>query len=172
MDYGPEVGDSRLICLPRKLLGTEEKQYISTSKPKSRAGRLPWPHRGRCCWFPGPGLSCGQLPCVVGGSECPGEGPDRPPCPNLSSFSSHEFPDREAIQELESSLKEVRKTASGTALYYAGLFLWLMGRHDKAREYIDRTLKVSSSSREVQAPGIMGAIAKESSIQTHHTEWL
>ncbi|OWK02761.1 hypothetical protein Celaphus_00010265 [Cervus elaphus hippelaphus] len=79
---------------------------------------------------------------------------------------------REAIQELESSLKEVRKTASGTALYYAGLFLWLMGRHDKAREYIDRTLKVSSSSREVQAPGIMGAIAKESSIQTHHTEWL
>ncbi|XP_067610138.1 tetratricopeptide repeat protein 21A isoform X3 [Pseudorca crassidens] len=56
--------------------------------------------------------------------------------------------DREAIQELESSLKEIRKTASGTALYYAGLFLWLMGRHDKAKEYIDRTLKVSSSSRE------------------------
>ena len=110
--------------------------------------------------------------CVVGGSECPGEGPDRPPHPNLPSSPSHEFPDREAIQELESSLKEVRKTASGTALYYAGLFLWLMGRHDKAKEDIDRTLKVSSSSREVQAPGIVGATAKESSIQTRHTEWL
>ncbi|KAK2497899.1 hypothetical protein MC885_006116 [Smutsia gigantea] len=40
------------------------------------------------------------------------------------------------------------KTASGSALYYAGLFLWLMGCHDKAKEYIDRTLKVSSSFRE------------------------
>ncbi|XP_037703418.1 tetratricopeptide repeat protein 21A isoform X2 [Choloepus didactylus] len=56
--------------------------------------------------------------------------------------------DREAIQELEGSLKEIRKTAGGTALYYAGLFLWLMGRYDKAKEYIDRTLKVSSSSKE------------------------
>lgn len=56
--------------------------------------------------------------------------------------------DREAVQELENSLKEIRKTASGTALYYAGLFLWLMGHRDKAKEYIDRTLKVSSSPRE------------------------
>ncbi|XP_054549191.1 tetratricopeptide repeat protein 21A isoform X2 [Talpa occidentalis] len=56
--------------------------------------------------------------------------------------------DQEAIQELESSLKEIRKTASGSALYYAGLFLWLMGRHDKAKEYIDRMLKVSSNFRE------------------------
>ncbi|XP_008584612.1 PREDICTED: tetratricopeptide repeat protein 21A isoform X1 [Galeopterus variegatus] len=56
--------------------------------------------------------------------------------------------DREAIQELESSLKEIRKTASGTSLYYASLFLWLMGRYEKAKEYIDRMLKVSSDSRE------------------------
>ncbi|XP_049484935.1 tetratricopeptide repeat protein 21A isoform X1 [Panthera uncia] len=56
--------------------------------------------------------------------------------------------DREAVQELENSLKEIRKTASGTALYYAGLFLWLVGHRDKAKEYIDRTLKVSSSPRE------------------------
>lgn len=125
--------------------------------------------QGPVLLVPRPWAVVWSAPCVVGGSECPGEGPDRPPRPNLSSFSSHEFPDREAIQELESSLKEVRKTASGTALYYAGLFLWLMGRHDKAREYIDRTLKVSSGSREVQAPGVMGAIAQESSVQTHHT---
>lgn len=34
------------------------------------------------------------------------------------------------------------------ALYYAGMFLWLCGRHDKAREYIDRMLKMSPGSRE------------------------
>ncbi|XP_055270575.1 tetratricopeptide repeat protein 21A isoform X3 [Moschus berezovskii] len=78
--------------------------------------------------------------------------PDVSLCSIMALIYAHkccETIDREAIQELESSLKEVRKTASGTALYYAGLFLWLMGRHDKAKEYIDRTLKVSSSSREV-----------------------
>ncbi|XP_065789098.1 tetratricopeptide repeat protein 21A isoform X2 [Muntiacus reevesi] len=77
--------------------------------------------------------------------------PDVSLCSIMALIYAHkccETIDREAIQELESSLKEIRKTASGTALYYAGLFLWLMGRHDKAREYIDRTLKVSSSSRE------------------------
>ncbi|XP_070632170.1 tetratricopeptide repeat protein 21A isoform X2 [Bos indicus] len=77
--------------------------------------------------------------------------PDVSLCSIMALIYAHkccETIDREAIQELESSLKEVRKTASGTALYYAGLFLWLMGRHDKAKEYIDRTLKISSSSRE------------------------
>ncbi|XP_036723678.1 tetratricopeptide repeat protein 21A isoform X1 [Balaenoptera musculus] len=77
--------------------------------------------------------------------------PDVSLCSVMALIYAHkccETIDREAIQELESSLKEIRKTASGTALYYAGLFLWLMGRHDKAKEYIDRTLKVSSSSRE------------------------
>ena len=34
------------------------------------------------------------------------------------------------------------------ALFYAGMFLWLCGRHDKAREYIDRMLKMSPSSKE------------------------
>lgn len=54
---------------------------------------------------------------------------------------------------LKSSLKEMRQTASGTALYYASLFLWLTGQQVKAKEYISRTLKASSSSREVPAPG-------------------
>ncbi|KAB0390540.1 hypothetical protein E2I00_017559 [Balaenoptera physalus] len=92
--------------------------------------------------------------------------PDVSLCSVMALIYAHkccETIDREAIQELESSLKEIRKTASGTALYYAGLFLWLMGRRDKAKEYIDRTLKVSSSSREVPALGIMGATAEESS---------
>ncbi|KAF3827030.1 hypothetical protein GH733_002516 [Mirounga leonina] len=77
--------------------------------------------------------------------------PDVSLCSTMALIYAHkcsETIDREAIQELESSLKEIRKTASATALYYGGLFLWLMGRHDKAKEYIDRTLKISSSSRE------------------------
>nr|XP_048279598.1 tetratricopeptide repeat protein 21A [Myodes glareolus] len=56
--------------------------------------------------------------------------------------------DGEAVQELESNLKEIRKTASDTALYYASLFLWLIGHHDKAREYVDHMLKVYSGSKE------------------------
>uniref|UniRef100_G3TJX9 Tetratricopeptide repeat domain 21A n=1 Tax=Loxodonta africana TaxID=9785 RepID=G3TJX9_LOXAF len=77
--------------------------------------------------------------------------PDVSLCAIMALIYAHkrcEAIDREALQELENSLKEVRKTAGGAALYYAGLFLWLMGRHDKAKEYIDRMLKVSSGSRE------------------------
>ncbi|KAF5921771.1 hypothetical protein HPG69_012942 [Diceros bicornis minor] len=77
--------------------------------------------------------------------------PDVSLCSIMALIYAHkrcETIDREAIQELDSSLKEIRKTASGTALYYGGLFLWLMGHHDKAKEYIDRMLKVSNSSRE------------------------
>uniref|UniRef100_A0A452F395 Tetratricopeptide repeat domain 21A n=1 Tax=Capra hircus TaxID=9925 RepID=A0A452F395_CAPHI len=88
---------------------------------------------------------------AIGSLESIRNHPDVSLCSIMALIYAHkccETIDREAIQELESSLKEVRKTASGTALYYAGLFLWLMGRHDKAKEYIDRTLKVSSSSRE------------------------
>ncbi|KAM4626732.1 tetratricopeptide repeat protein 21B [Discoglossus pictus] len=60
--------------------------------------------------------------------------------------SSH--PDREAIQELDTKMKEYRKTAGPRSLYYTGLFLWHVGRHDKAREYIDRMIKISNGSRE------------------------
>ncbi|XP_053327438.1 tetratricopeptide repeat protein 21B [Spea bombifrons] len=60
--------------------------------------------------------------------------------------SSH--PDREAVQELDMKMKEHRKVAGHKALYYAGLFLWHIGRHDKAREYIDRMIKISSGSRD------------------------
>ena len=34
------------------------------------------------------------------------------------------------------------------ALYHAGMFLWLSGRHDKAREYLERMLKMAASSEE------------------------
>ena len=35
-------------------------------------------------------------------------------------------------------------------LYYAGLFLFFTGKHDKAREYIDRMLKMNNESKEVK----------------------
>uniref|UniRef100_A0A7N6FE25 Tetratricopeptide repeat domain 21B n=1 Tax=Anabas testudineus TaxID=64144 RepID=A0A7N6FE25_ANATE len=57
-------------------------------------------------------------------------------------------PDREVIQELDTKVKEDRKTASPKSLYYAGMFLWLMGRNDKAREYTERMIKLSNGSRE------------------------
>ncbi|KAM9033190.1 tetratricopeptide repeat protein 21B isoform 3-T3 [Sarcophilus harrisii] len=57
-------------------------------------------------------------------------------------------PDQEAILELDANMKEHRKTAGSKALYYAGLFLWHIGRHDKAREYIDRMIKISNGSKE------------------------
>ncbi|XP_056392607.1 tetratricopeptide repeat protein 21B [Hyla sarda] len=60
--------------------------------------------------------------------------------------SSH--PDREAIQDLEMRLKEQRKTAGPRALYYAGLFLWHVERHDKAREYVDRMIKISNGDKD------------------------
>uniref|UniRef100_A0A672KYL8 Tetratricopeptide repeat protein 21B-like n=1 Tax=Sinocyclocheilus grahami TaxID=75366 RepID=A0A672KYL8_SINGR len=56
--------------------------------------------------------------------------------------------DRDVIQELDGRVKEERKTASPKALYYAGMLLWLLGRNDKAREYVDRMIKISSGSKE------------------------
>ncbi|KAI4887077.1 hypothetical protein NFI96_013965, partial [Prochilodus magdalenae] len=55
-------------------------------------------------------------------------------------------PDRDTIQELDAKVKEDRKSASPKALYHAGMFLWLLGRNDKAREYVDRMIKISSGS--------------------------
>ena len=35
-------------------------------------------------------------------------------------------------------------------LYFAGLFLFHTGRYDKAREYIDRMLKMAPTAKEVR----------------------
>ncbi|ELU05036.1 hypothetical protein CAPTEDRAFT_159405 [Capitella teleta] len=53
--------------------------------------------------------------------------------------------DREAIQELDARLKEERKQAGEKGLFFAGLFLVQTGKYDKAREYIDRMLKMTDS---------------------------
>ncbi|XP_069558598.1 tetratricopeptide repeat protein 21B [Brachyistius frenatus] len=57
-------------------------------------------------------------------------------------------PDREVIQLLDAKVKEDRKSAPPKSLYHAGTFLWLLGRNDKAREYVERMIKLSNGSRE------------------------
>jgi tetratricopeptide repeat protein 21B len=57
--------------------------------------------------------------------------------------------DKESVQELEARLKQTRTSCGENALYFAGMFLWHTGRHDKAREYVDRMLKMSNGSKEV-----------------------
>ncbi|KAL3234174.1 hypothetical protein MRX96_022693 [Rhipicephalus microplus] len=56
--------------------------------------------------------------------------------------------DKEAVAQLDAQLKETRKQAGEKVLYYAGLFLFLTGKYDKAREYIDRMLKVAPPTRD------------------------
>lgn len=57
--------------------------------------------------------------------------------------------DREVVQELDTKIKEDRKSASPKSLYNASMFFWLVGRNEKAREYIDRMVKLSNGAREV-----------------------
>ncbi|XP_007945909.1 tetratricopeptide repeat protein 21B [Orycteropus afer afer] len=74
-------------------------------------------------------------------------------CSLIALIYAHKMspnPDREAILESDAKVKEQRKGAGQKALYNAGLFLWHIGRHDKAREYIDRMIKMSSSGKEGQ----------------------
>lgn len=79
--------------------------------------------------------------------------PDVSLCSLLALIYAHKMslsPDREAILESDTKLKELRKGAEPKALYHAGLFLWHIGRHDKAREYIDRMIKMSNGGKEGQ----------------------
>ncbi|NXX88206.1 TT21B protein, partial [Centropus bengalensis] len=57
-------------------------------------------------------------------------------------------PDRDAILELDAKMKEQRKIAGQQALYFAGLLLWHLRCEDKAREYVDRMIKVSGGVKE------------------------
>ncbi|CAM4741593.1 unnamed protein product [Rotaria magnacalcarata] len=53
----------------------------------------------------------------------------------------HKIPDREAIAELEVKIKELRKQVDDTALFYAAHTLYIIGKADKAMEYIERATK-------------------------------
>ncbi|XP_076827471.1 tetratricopeptide repeat protein 21B [Brachyhypopomus gauderio] len=64
----------------------------------------------------------------------------------LCAYRQAESIDRVAISELESCLKTTRRTAGEKALYYGALLYWLLGRNEKAREYIEKMLKLSNTS--------------------------
>ena len=60
--------------------------------------------------------------------------------------------DKQSIQQLEAKLKSERTKCGETALFFGGMFLFHSGKADKAREYVDRMLKMSAESKEVNFP--------------------
>ncbi|KAM4605930.1 tetratricopeptide repeat protein 21B-like [Polymixia lowei] len=78
------------------------------------------------------------------------DSPNMAICSSLALICSHkqcETVDKESVIELESHVKTIRKTAGESALYYGGLFYWLIGCTDKAKDYIDKALRMSKSSK-------------------------
>ena len=63
--------------------------------------------------------------------------------------------DKQTVQQLEAKLKSERTQCGETALFFGGMFLFHSGRPDKAREYIDRMLKMSPDSSEVNLISIL-----------------
>ncbi|XP_038077972.1 tetratricopeptide repeat protein 21B-like isoform X2 [Patiria miniata] len=79
--------------------------------------------------------------------------PDLILCTTMALMYSHKrckTVDREAVQDLDAKLKEERKRTGEKGLYFAATFLWHTGRHDKAREYVDRMLKMSQGAKQGQ----------------------
>ena len=78
--------------------------------------------------------------------------PDVLLCSTMALIHAHKkakLVDREAVQELETKLRQDRQSCGEMALFFGGMFLWHTGRHDKAREYIDRMIKMASGNKEV-----------------------
>nr|XP_034328663.1 tetratricopeptide repeat protein 21B isoform X7 [Crassostrea gigas] len=72
-------------------------------------------------------------------------------CSTMALMFAHKHSqsvDREAVQELDAKLKEERKQSGEMGLYYGGLFLLLNDKPDKAREYIDRMLKMATTKEQ------------------------
>lgn len=59
------------------------------------------------------------------------------------------FSDEEALYELTSDLKLSGSTAGDRALYYAALLYWILDRNIKARNCINKMLKLSDKSPQV-----------------------
>ncbi|XP_062848130.1 tetratricopeptide repeat protein 21B [Trichomycterus rosablanca] len=66
----------------------------------------------------------------------------------LWAHRQRETIDGEAVSELDSSFKMTRRTAGEKALYYGALFYWILGRNQKAREYIEKMFKLFNASSE------------------------
>lgn len=56
--------------------------------------------------------------------------------------------ERDALYNLESKLKEEKKQANATSFYYAGLFLSLAEKYDKASDYINKSLRKDPNNLE------------------------
>lgn len=54
--------------------------------------------------------------------------------------------DKEAISSLDQRLKEERKHLTSQSAYYAGVFLFLSGKLEKAKEYAEKSLKLLHTS--------------------------
>ncbi|CAH3123731.1 unnamed protein product [Pocillopora meandrina] len=79
------------------------------------------------------------------------EKPDVLLCATMALIHAHKkakLVDREAVQELEAKLRQDRQSCGEMALFFGGMFLWHTGRHDKAREYVDRMIKMASNNKE------------------------
>lgn len=56
--------------------------------------------------------------------------------------------DKEALVSLDQRLKEERKQLTSQSAYYAGVFLFLSGKFEKAKEYAEKSLKLLHTSVE------------------------
>lgn len=56
--------------------------------------------------------------------------------------------DRESLYSLESKLKEEKKQATGMSYYYAGLFLSLAEKYERASEYVNKALRKDPNNLE------------------------
>jgi tetratricopeptide (TPR) repeat protein len=56
--------------------------------------------------------------------------------------------DKEAVTNLDQKLKEERKRSDDQALYHAGIFLLYVDKVDKAKEYVDRLLKINPLNKD------------------------
>ena len=56
--------------------------------------------------------------------------------------------DKEAVAVFDQKLKDERKRADDQALYFASCFLLYVEKIDKAREYVDRLLKINPLNKD------------------------
>ena len=73
------------------------------------------------------------------------------------------FLDREALQLLEGKLKDEKRTGGDKSNYHGGLLLFLMGKYDKAKEFIEKAVKTSPTNAMVKATNFCQKRSKKNS---------
>ncbi|KAM9390536.1 tetratricopeptide repeat protein 21B-like, partial [Salvelinus alpinus] len=72
-------------------------------------------------------------------------------CSRMALICAHkrsDMIDHEAVSALKTHVRNIRKTAGEKPLFYGALFLWLTGHVDKAKDYVDKILKITKFSKE------------------------